>query len=131
MGNLTDDMTRLRGEVDALRGTRAPVVGVSPIIGGAPVRGMADACLPAIGVETSATAVAGLYADFLDGWLVDDADAAPENSAGPDAGHGGPRTISLPLLMTDVTAAARIAGAALDLALALRPAGEPAPEAAP
>ncbi len=34
------------------------VVGVSPIIGGAPVRGMADACLAAIGVQTSAAAVA-------------------------------------------------------------------------
>ncbi len=33
------------------------VVGVSPIIGGAPVRGMADACLTAIGVPTTAAAV--------------------------------------------------------------------------
>ena len=37
------------------------VVGVSPIIGGAPVRGMADACLAAIGVQTSAVAVAAHY----------------------------------------------------------------------
>ena len=37
------------------------VVGVSGIIGGAPVRGMADACLAAIGVETSAAAVAAHY----------------------------------------------------------------------
>ena len=34
-----------------------PVVGLSPVVGGAPVRGMADACLTAIGVETSAEAV--------------------------------------------------------------------------
>src|ERR687890_184285 len=53
------------GVRDALRGTAAPVVGVSPIVGGAPVRGFADACLQAIGVETTAAAVAGLYADFL------------------------------------------------------------------
>ena len=32
----------------------SPVVGLSPIIGGAPVRGIADACLPAIGVDVSA-----------------------------------------------------------------------------
>src|SRR5690606_16570246 len=64
---------------DALSAGTAPVVGLSPIIGGAPVRGMADACLQAIGVETSALAVAGLYADFLDGWLIDesDGDAVP------------------------------------------------------
>ena len=58
----------------------APVVGVSPVVGGAPVRGMADACLTAIGVETSAAAVARHYgrrADggVLDAWLVDTADA--------------------------------------------------------
>ena len=50
------------GTILAVPGIRAavaarPVVGVSPIIGGAPVRGMADACLTAIGVETSAAAV--------------------------------------------------------------------------
>lgn len=96
------------GVRDALRGTRAPVVGVSPIVGGAPVRGMADACLTAIGVETSAKAVAGLYADFLDGWLVDDADA--------DVTLPRARVLSRPLLMTDVEATAQIAGAALGLA---------------
>ena len=42
---------------EALAETHAPVVGVSPIIGGKVVRGMADACLPAIGVETTAAAV--------------------------------------------------------------------------
>src|SRR5918995_4855092 len=46
---------------EAIRETRAPVVGVSPIIGGKVVRGMADACLPAIGVETSAEAVGRHY----------------------------------------------------------------------
>src|SRR5437868_2970315 len=51
------------------------VVGVSPIIGDAPVRGMADACLTAIGVETSARAVAEHYGlGLLDGWLVDETD---------------------------------------------------------
>src|SRR4051794_10002013 len=98
---------------DALRGTRAPVVGVSPIVGGAPVRGMADACLTAIGVETSAAAVAGLYADFLDGWLVDDADAALAQDR-PAAGE--PVVRARPLLMTDLDATAAIAADALDLA---------------
>ena len=39
------------GVRDSLRGTAAPVVGVSPLISGRPVRGHADACLEAIGVE--------------------------------------------------------------------------------
>ncbi|HET7475550.1 MAG TPA: 2-phospho-L-lactate transferase [Dermatophilaceae bacterium] len=97
------------GVRDALRGTRAPVVGVSPLISGMPVRGHADACLAAIGVESTTAAVAGLYADFLDGWLIDDA----------DAGFTAADLVVLPrpLLMTDVDAAADIAAAALDLAL--------------
>src|SRR5690606_8810211 len=55
------------GVRDALRATSAPVVGVSPIIGGRVVRGMADVCLTAIGVETSAAAVAAHYGARTDG----------------------------------------------------------------
>lgn len=60
---------------DALLTTPAPVVGVSPIVGGAVVRGMADRLLPAVGAEVSALGVAELYADWLDGWVIDDTDA--------------------------------------------------------
>ncbi|WP_067453737.1 2-phospho-L-lactate transferase [Actinomadura macra] len=89
------------------------VVGVSPIIGGAPVRGMADACLTAIGVETSARAVAEHYGlGLLDGWLVDDADA--------DVRVEGIEVRSRPLLMSDPDATAAIARAALDLAVELK-----------
>ena len=98
------------GVRDALRGTSAPVVGVSPLIGGAPVRGHADTCLRTIGVEASAAAVGGLYADFLDGWLVDPADATTTVRGVRTTSHSGP------LLMSCVDAAADIAGAALDLA---------------
>lgn len=59
---------------DALLTTSAPVVGVSPIVGGAVVRGMADRLLPAVGAEVSALGVAELYADWLDGWVIDDTD---------------------------------------------------------
>jgi LPPG:FO 2-phospho-L-lactate transferase len=52
-----------------------PVVGVSPIVGGAVVRGMADRLLPATGSDVSALAVAQRYADFLDGWVIDEKDA--------------------------------------------------------
>jgi LPPG:FO 2-phospho-L-lactate transferase len=92
------------------------VVGVSPIIGGAPVRGMADACLTAIGVETSAGAVARHYgSELLDGWLVDTEDADLEGDL------DGITVRARPLLMTDVDAAADIARAAVDLAGELRP----------
>ena len=102
------------GVRDALRGTHAPVVGVSPLISGRPVRGHADACLAAVGVASTAAGVAGLYADFLDGWLVDPADAGTAlDRVAVEAFDG-------PLLMTDVPAAGRIAGHALRLAERLR-----------
>ena len=100
------------GVRDALRGTRAPVVGVSPLVSGRPVRGHADACLAAIGVSATSSAVAALYADFLGGWLVDDSDA---DAAMPS----GVTSRARPLLMTEISAAADIAGAALDLGVEL------------
>lgn len=101
----------------AVASTAAPVVGVSPIIGGAVVRGMADACLTAIGVATDAAAVARHYGarsagGLLDGWLVDDADA---HAAGALAADGIP-THALPLRMSDEATSAAIARAALQLA---------------
>jgi LPPG:FO 2-phospho-L-lactate transferase len=102
------------GIADAVRAKT--VVGVSPIIGGAPVRGMADACLTAIGVETTAAAVAAHYgAGLLDGWLVDDQD----KTAGEDPALAGIAVRALPLYMTDLAATSEIARAALDLAVEL------------
>ncbi|HEY6294955.1 MAG TPA: 2-phospho-L-lactate transferase [Streptosporangiaceae bacterium] len=106
------------GTILAVPGIRAAlaaktVVGVSPIIGGAPVRGMADACLTAIGVETSAAAVGAHYGpELIDGWLVDDQDKA----AADESALAGIAVRALPLLMSDLTATTAIARAALDLA---------------
>ncbi|HWO62868.1 MAG TPA: 2-phospho-L-lactate transferase [Umezawaea sp.] len=102
------------GVRDALRKTEAGVVGLSPIIGGKPLRGMADACLTAIGVETSAEAVGRHYGSrkcsedgVLDGWLVHTGDRADVE---------GVAVRAVPLLMSDVDATAAMAAAALDLA---------------
>lgn len=101
---------------DAVRGAAAPTIGVSPIIGGSPVRGMADAALTAIGVPTTAAGVAELFADLLDGWLVDTVDAAAKERVEA----AGVRCVAVPLWMTDVDAAAAMARAALDLAEEVR-----------
>jgi len=101
---------------EAVTAASAPVVGVSPIIGGAPVRGMADACLAAIGVSTSARAVAEHYGDLIDGWLVDTEDA--EEMSSPHL--PGVAVRALPLLMSDEATSRAIAGAALDLGAELR-----------
>ncbi len=101
---------------DAVRATAAPVVGVSPIVAGAPVRGMADACLPAIGVEVSAEGVGRHYGarstgGLLDGWLVHDGDVADVP---------GVEVRAVPLLMTDDQASAAMVREALALAGGVR-----------
>jgi LPPG:FO 2-phospho-L-lactate transferase len=106
---------------DAVRETAAPVVGVSPIIGTGPVRGMADKVLAAIGVESTAAAVAAHYGartagGVLDGWLVDTSDADQLDGIGA----GGIAARAVPLWMTDPETTAAIAEAALDLADAVR-----------
>lgn len=102
---------------EAVAAAQAPVVGLSPIVGGAPVRGMADKVLAAVGVESTASAVALHYGTgLLDGWLVDTADA--DAVAAVEA--AGITCRAVPLMMTDLAATADMARAALDLAEASR-----------
>ena len=102
---------------EALRDTPAKVVGVSPIIAGSVVRGMADACLSAIGVATSADAVARLHGarrhgGLLDGWLVDTADVDVVDALRAD----GIPARAVPLWMTDPATTAQMVAAAVALA---------------
>ena len=66
----------LKGVRDALKETRAKVAAVSPIVGGSPVKGPADKLMKGLGLEVSALAVAKLYQDFLDGFVIDQVDRA-------------------------------------------------------
>lgn len=110
---------------DALRAASAPIVGVAPVIGGRVVRGMADACLTVIGVETDAAAIArhygargadGARGGVLDGWLVAEEDAASVAGLAAD----GIPTRAVPLWMRDADTSAALAGDAVALARDLR-----------
>ncbi|MCF6378684.1 2-phospho-L-lactate transferase [Nocardioides KLBMP 9356] len=101
---------------DAVRRTPAPVVGLSPIVGGSHVHGMAAQMLTSIGVEVSASAVGTHYGarsagGVLDGWLVDtrDADHLPPLEA------AGVRARAVPLMMSDLDATAAMAAEAVTL----------------
>ncbi len=59
---------------EAVAERRDRVAGVSPIVGGMPVRGMADRLMPAAGVEVSAAGAADCYRGLLSGWVIDEAD---------------------------------------------------------
>jgi coenzyme F420-0:L-glutamate ligase/coenzyme F420-1:gamma-L-glutamate ligase len=65
----------LRGVRDALR-QHDRVIAVTPIVRGAALKGPADRMLAALGAEPSASGVAGLYADFVDTFVVDSSDPA-------------------------------------------------------
>ena len=55
---------------------RSVVVGVSPIVAGAPLAGMADRLMPAVGLEVTAAGAAGAYPGLLGGWVIDERDRA-------------------------------------------------------
>ena len=69
----------VKGVREALKQTNARIVAISPIIAGAPVKGPADKLLRGLGLEVSAFSVAKLYADFLDTFIIDTADASEKN----------------------------------------------------
>jgi LPPG:FO 2-phospho-L-lactate transferase len=97
---------------DALLAGPGRIVGVSPIVGGAVVRGMADRCLPVLGIEVSAEGVGRHYGARSDGGLLDAWLVAPDDPAevpGVDVRH-------VPLLMSSPEATADLARAALDAA---------------
>ena len=100
----------------ALADTPAPVVGLSPIVGGSHVRGMAEQMLTSIGVEVSAAGVglhygARAHGGVLDGWLVDERDAEQV----PRLLEAGLAARAVPLMMSDHDATAAMAAAAVDL----------------
>jgi LPPG:FO 2-phospho-L-lactate transferase len=102
----------IRDRLQARRGGIG-VVGVSPIVGGAPLRGMADRLMPAVGLEVSAFGAAAAYPGLLSGWVVDDRDRdlAPRIEK-----ELGVTVTATDTVMTDDQAAERLARVALELA---------------
>ncbi len=104
------------GVREALREGPAPVVGLSPIVAGRHVRGMAAQLLTTLGVDVSAAGVAEHYGarsrgGVLDGWLVDTADVGSVARLE----EAGIRSAAVPLMMTGVEETAAMARAALEL----------------
>jgi LPPG:FO 2-phospho-L-lactate transferase len=77
-----DPILSLHGVRDALQTCAAPVVAVSPIIGGQAVKGPTAKMMRELGLSVTAAAVGKRYADFLDGYVVDDRDASGLNLPG-------------------------------------------------
>ncbi len=100
----------------AVESTRAKKVAISPIVGGAPVKGPARQLLTGIGVEVSALGVAMHYRPLIDGYVFDDRDASEERRIAA-LGLAAQRTDTM---MVDADVAAALARTALEVALKLR-----------
>jgi len=98
---------------DAVAARRTVAAGISPIVGGAPIRGMADKLMPAAGVEVSAAGVAAYYEGLLSSWVIDDVD----RSLAPRAEATGVRVVVTDTIMADDERAEALARVALEAAL--------------
>ncbi|HEU4428947.1 MAG TPA: 2-phospho-L-lactate transferase [Myxococcota bacterium] len=101
---------------EAIARSRAPVVAISPIIGGAPVKGPADRLLRGTGAEVSARGVAKLYAGWCDGFVLDQRD----ESQLPDVRALGLAARAVDTLMRDVAISEALARTCLALADEIR-----------
>jgi LPPG:FO 2-phospho-L-lactate transferase len=97
---------------DAVREGDAPVVGVSPVIGGKAVKGPADAMLASLAGGTTAAHVARCYDGLLDALVVDEEDAG----GAPEVEALGVRVHVTRTLMSDAAAARALAQAVLEAA---------------
>jgi LPPG:FO 2-phospho-L-lactate transferase len=98
------------GVRDALRRRRDHVVGVSPIIAGAPVKGPADRLMGPLGMEVSCVGVARAYRDFCSALVIDGGDAA----RAPEVEALGVHAVITDTLMRDARVAAALARNTLD-----------------
>ena len=73
-----DPILAVPGMREALRASAAPVVAVSPLIGGRAVKGPTAKIMHELGIETSPQAIADHYGDLLDGLVIDEADRSGE-----------------------------------------------------
>jgi len=93
---------------DAVAGT--PTVGVSPIVAGRPLGGMADRLMPVAGLEVTAAGAAAAYAGLVDAWVIDTVDAALADRI---RGEANVHVVVTDTVMRDDGVAERLARAAL------------------
>jgi LPPG:FO 2-phospho-L-lactate transferase len=97
---------------EELRALRDRSVGISPIVAGAPLRGMADRLMPAVGMELSAFGAAAAYQGLAGAFVIDKHDANLADRIRSDLGM---RVAVTDTIMVDDHAAERLARAALDV----------------
>jgi LPPG:FO 2-phospho-L-lactate transferase len=104
------------GYLDAVKASPAPVVAVSPIVGGKALKGPADKMLATLGHEVSAAGVAAIYQGFIDGLVIDEVDV----DLAARIETMGIRTLVAPSIMRDEADRKRLAEATVAFGRSLR-----------
>jgi LPPG:FO 2-phospho-L-lactate transferase len=112
-----DPILAVPGIKDALLNASAPIIAVTPIIGGEAVKGPAAKLMRELGTESSAVAVAQHYAEFLNGFVLDERDAALK----PQVEAMGMGVFMTDTIMKDSDDRARLACEVVTFADQLRP----------
>ena len=115
-----DPILAVPGTSAAIRAAAAPVVGVSPIVGGRAVKGPTAKMMRELGLEVSNRAIERHYGDLVDAWIIDCADAADA------AGFTRPVRVAPTLMRADADKDA-LARVVLELAEELRTGTGPVP----
>ena len=110
-------MLLVSGLRDALTAADAPIIAVSPLVGGRALKGPADRMMTTLGLESSAAGVAGLYAGLADGFVLDTEDAGLE----PRIAAVGLRTLVTEAVMRDPADRGRLAAEIVAFGRALAP----------
>jgi LPPG:FO 2-phospho-L-lactate transferase len=112
-----DPILAVPGIRDALLNASAPIIAVTPIVGGEAVKGPAAKLMRELGTESSAVAVAHHYVEFLNGFVLDERDAHLK----PEIEAMGVGVLVTDTIMTDADDRARVACEVVTFADQLRP----------
>jgi LPPG:FO 2-phospho-L-lactate transferase len=112
-----DPILAVPGIRDALLNASAPIIAVTPIVGGEAVKGPAAKLMRELGTESSAVAVAQHYVEFLNGFVLDERDAHLK----PEIEAMGVGVLVTDTIMKDSDERARVACEVVTFADQLRP----------
>jgi len=107
---------RVSGMIEVLKQSRAPVVAVTPIVGGRALKGSAGKIMRELGREPSARSVATEYLRLIDGFVLDSEDSSLTESVR----SLGMQVVALPTIMRSLDDRVALAGEVLDFAAAIR-----------
>lgn len=111
-----DPMLAIPALKQALRDCAAPVVAVSPIVGGAALKGPTAKMMQELGETVSADTVVHRYSDIIGGFVLDPADRALEKTIC----DSGVRVLITPSVMTSLDDRIRLAKKTYEFALSLK-----------